>query len=264
MGETITAGGVDLATYLTPITLWQGLIAPPQLQGDDIVVPGRVGAIAATSRMPGSRTITIGGMLVGRGTGTYPSDARARYLEDIRALGALLHNNGQAVQLNRTTDLVGGGTRTVTAMARYLGGLEDIEHLSEQAGRVAVELELLDGYWYASSTTTVTKTGAQSWTETVPGDAATYRMVVTFSGSSNQKLLNNTTGKFVHATGNNSTNPTAIDIDDFTATRNGANVLSELAVNDWSTYWFDLVPGANNLQLQTGGTVTIVYRAAYL
>lgn len=213
MAENYKIGATDLATVLTHITTISGDIAVPALGQNDYAVPGRTGAIA-TPPWFGPRTITIGGVVTGA--------TRATYQTNLRALMKLIHNNGQTFTLTRTLD---SAPTTTLATARYAGGLEEVNQISNRAGRVAFDLRLMDGFWYDAAYTAGTAITGTAVLN-VGGDAPTQDIQVTWSiGAGTQRLRNNAFPGLGRLT---------------------------------------LVPGNNTLVLTGGGTATVSYKAAWL
>ena len=215
MAETYKINSTDVTTYLTHLQVIDGSIGIPPMRQDDYVVPGRTGAIAATPWW-GPRVVTFGGVVAG--------STRVAYQSNLKSLAKLVHNGGQTFKIERTLDLT-SGTQTTEATARYGGGLEVAEQLSNRVGRVAFDVLLMDGYWYdATATTHGTITG--SGTVTVDGDAPTQNVTLTYSiGAGSQRVSN--------------------------AAFPGLGRLT-------------LVPGQNVLTLTGGGNVVLSYKAAWL
>ena len=215
MAETYKINATDVTTYLTHLQVIDGSIGIPPMRQDDYVVPGRTGAIAATPWW-GPRVVTFGGVVAG--------STRIAYQSNLKSLAKLVHNGGQTFKIERTLDLT-SGTQTTEATARYAGGLEVAEQLSNRVGRVAFDVLLMDGYWYdATATTHGTITG--SGTVTVDGDAPTQNVTLTYSiGAGSQRVSN--------------------------AAFPGLGRLT-------------LVPGQNVLTLTGGGNVVLSYKAAWL
>lgn len=115
--------------------------------------------------------------------------------------------------------------RVDPATARYAGGLEVAEQLSNRVGRVAFDVLLMDGYWYDATATTA-GTITTSGTVTVAGDAPTQSVTLTYSiGAGSQRVSN--------------------------AAFPGLGRLT-------------LVPGQNVLTVTGGGNVVLAYKAAWL
>jgi hypothetical protein len=217
MAETYRIGSTDVTSFLTHLQIIDGAIGLPPVQQADYVVPGRTGAIAATPWW-GPRVVTFGGIVTGAN--------RVAYQTNLKGLMRLVHNGGQTFTLQRTLDVPGSpSTQTTEAVARYLGGLETVSPVSHRAGRVAFDVQLMEGYFYDQAATNLgTVTGTQ--TVNVVGDAPTQNLTINYSvGPGTQRVTN--------------------------AAFPGLGRLT-------------LVPGNNSLTLTGGGNVTISYRAAYL
>ena len=215
MAETYKINATDVTTYLTHLQVVDGNIGIPPMRQDDYVVPGRTGAVAATPWW-GPRVVTFGGVVAG--------STRVAYQSNLKNLAKLVHNAGQVFKVERTLDLA-SGTQTTEANARYAGGLEVAEQLSNRVGRVAFDVLLMDGYWYDATATTA-GTITTSGTVTVAGDAPTQNVTLTYSvGAGSQRVSN--------------------------AAFPGLSRLT-------------LVPGQNVLTLTGGGNVVLAYKAAWL
>jgi hypothetical protein len=144
MADEIYINGYPVSTYLVPISLISGFIAPPTVVGSDYQIPGYVGVIPAPLGK-GARTVTFGGLIAGVDAPSgrpAPSNARALYIGKLDAFSALVYNDGQPFTLRWTTD---GASRTTTA--RYMSGLGEVAQVAPWAGRVAVDLLLINPYW---------------------------------------------------------------------------------------------------------------------
>jgi hypothetical protein len=217
MAESYKIGATDVTTYLTHLQVIDGNIGvPPLLQGD-YSVPGRTGAIAATPWW-GPRVVTFGGIIAGA--------TRPAMQANLKSLASLVLNGGDTFTMSRTLDTAGTpATVTHTATARYLGGLEQSEQLSNRVARVAFDVQLMDGFWYESAYTAGTALAGTTVVNVV-GDAPTQDVQLTYSiGAGSQRVTN-----------------TAYP------------GLSRLT----------LKPGNNTLVVTGGGTVTLRYKAAWL
>lgn len=217
MAESYKIGATDVTTYLTHLQVIDGNIGVPPLRQDDYAVPGRTGAIAATPWW-GPRVVTFGGVIAG--------SSRAAMQSNLKSLASLVLNGGDTFTLSRTLDTLGTPTTvTHTATARYLGGLEQSEQLSNRVARVAFDVQLMDGFWYESAYTAGTALAGTAVVNVV-GDAPTQDVQLTYSiGAGSQRVTN-----------------TAYP------------GLSRLT----------LKPGNNTLVVTGGGTVTLRYKAAWL
>ena len=217
MAETYKINTTDVTSFLTHLQVVDGNIAVAPLRQADYVVPGRTGAIAATPWW-GPRVVTFGGVVAGA--------SRSAYQTNVKGLAKLVHNGGQPFTLQRTLDVPGTPSTQVTeATARYLGGLESVDEVSNRVARVAFDVQLMDGYFYEGGTTLAgTVTGTATFT--VTGDAPTQLVTLAYSvGAGSQRVSN--------------------------AAFPGLGRLT-------------LVPGSNTLTLTGGGSVVVSYRAAYL
>lgn len=217
MAETYRIGSTDVTNFLTHLQVIDGNIGIPAQRQSDYIVPGRTGAIAATPWW-GPRVISFGGIVAGA--------TRTAYQTNLKGLMRLVHNAGQTFTLQRTLDVPGSpSTQTTEAVARYVGGLESASALSNRAGRVAFDVQLMDGYFYDQAATNL-GTVAGTATVNVVGDAPTQNLTINYSvGPGTQRVTN--------------------------AAFPGLGRLT-------------LVPGNNSLTLTGGGSVTISYKAAYL
>jgi hypothetical protein len=217
MAESYKIGATDVTTYLTHLQVIDGNIGVPPLRQDDYTVPGRTGAIAATPWW-GPRVVTFGGVIAGT--------TRAAMQSNLKSLASLVLNGGDTFTMSRTLDTVGTpATVTHTATARYLGGLESSEQLSNRVARVAFDVMLMDGYWYEAAYTAGTALAGTAVVNVV-GDAPTQDVQLTYSiGAGSQRITNS-----------------------------AYPGLSRLT----------LKPGNNTLVVTGGGTVTLSYKAAWL
>jgi len=253
MAESVLIDGTDPDTYMR-VTNIRGLIGNVQSLGGDYATP-RYPGMTAGDRWAGSRVLTFEGMFVG--------SSRADYMDDARALAALVWNDGATYTVTRTIERVSGGDLTTVSTGRYLSGLDSIAQVSNDRGRVSFDIRLLDPYWYASSDTTLSAI-TTSATPTVAGDVATPRVTLTFSGATAvQRLTNSTTGEWVEVLGNTSAD-TVLDCLAMTATRSAVSVAGDVAHNSSFDTWLTLAAGSNSLALTGGGQVVVAYRGAYL
>lgn len=253
MAEQVLIDGTNPDTYMR-VTNIRGLIGNVQSQGGDYDTP-RYPGMTAGDRWPGSRVLGFEGMVLG--------DSRADYMDDMRALGALIWNDGKTYTVQRTITRVSGGDLVTESTGRYLAGLDSLSQVSDNKGRLAFDLRLLDPFWYATSDTTLSAiTGSSS--PTITGDVATPRVTLTFSGvTAVQRVTNSTTGEWVEVLGSVA-NPTVLDCLAQTATRSGNSVAGAVDNNSSFDAWLTLAAGSNSLTLTGGGSVTVAYRAAYL
>lgn len=255
MAESYSIDGTNITTYMAHVQTLDGLIGAPPMIQRDYTVPGRTGVVAAKP-WAGPRPIVIGGIVAGAD--------RIAYQTNLRALANLCFNGGDTVTIERVLDTSTTTTLTTVATARYVNGLDRVDELAHHTGRVAIEFSLIDGYFYDESFTDLGVESAAAFSEEIPGDAPTTQVKVQFSaGSGAQRLTNTTTGDYVQFTGSTST-LVELNVADFTATQSGSNVVGAVRSGTASYYWLRLVPGRNDFTLTGGGSVRLLYKAAYL
>lgn len=254
MAEAYFIGATDLSTLLEIQRVDASGHAPAMLQ-EDYLVPGRSGAIA-TKPWFGPSVVMVGGIV--------HAASRPLYLQKVHNLIKLCVNSGLPFTFKRTLDFP-EGTRTATAQARYVGGLEYIEQLSPRMGRTMIEFSLLSSFWsdesYTSSQTQTGTFGLQ-----VQSDIATNDLVIVLSGGSNQRLTNVTTGDWVQFNASTSAHAVTLDVGAFTAVQNSANVIGSVTTNpaNKTRYWLTFTPGPNQFALTGGGSVQVRYKGLYV
>lgn len=255
MAESYSIDGTSITTYMAHVQTLDGLIGAPPMIQSDYAVPGRTGVIAAKP-WAGPRPIVIGGIVTGAD--------RTAYQTNLRALANLCFNGGDTITVKRVLDTSTTTTLTSVATARYINGLDRVEELAHNVGRVAIEFNLLDGYFYDEAFTDLGATSAATFSEEIPGDAPTTQVKVQFSaGSGAQRLTNTTTGDYVQWTGDTTT-LVELDVAAFTATQSTSNVIGPVRSGTASYYWLRLLPGRNDFTLTGGGSVRLLYKAAHL
>lgn len=254
MAEAYYIGATDLSTLMTIQRVDATAHAPTMLQSD-YLVPGRTGAVAVKPWF-GPATISIGGIVAGT--------SRGDYLDRIAGLISVCVNSGLPFTMKRTLPRTSGSITTV-AEARYLGGLDVVQQLSDRTARVMAEFSLLSTFWSDEKYTT-NKAAGGSFAITAPGDIATNDLIITLAGGTNQRLTNTTTGDWVQVNASTSAASVVVNVGNFTAVQGSSNVIDKLTTNaDNSTlYYLTLVPGANNLTLTGGGTAEVQYKALHL
>jgi hypothetical protein len=254
MAESLTVNGTDLSALMTVMNV-RGFMGNVVARGAEYEMPRRAGAVAGAYWAGPMAPLGVEGYLIG--------SARADYHDDARALAAVVWNDGETYTVTRVITRMSGGDLTAEATGRYLAGLDSIQQASDNLGRVAFDIALLDPNWWATSATTLS-TITTTLTPTIVGDLATQRITLTFSGvTGTQRLTNSTTGEYVEITGSNSA-ATVLDCRDFTAIRSAASVAGSVTHSSSFESWLSLVPGSNSLALTGGGEVIVAYRAAWL
>lgn len=253
MARKLTIGTTDLASTGARVeTLWDGPLGNPSLIGQSFPVPFRYGHVDVDQTW-GSREVQAGIVV----TGTSVTDFHDKH----RTLEQLVWSPDGPVTLKRTISLT-SGDETVQCSARFIDGLTPRME-SESIGRYALRFENLDGVWYATGTTDDTISTASD-TFVLGGTARSRRITLTFSGVSGTQVLTNTTlGVAVTVTGDKTTHSVVLDVEDFTATQNGASVVGTVT-HSGDYHWMVFAPGSNSLTLSGGGSVAISTTAAYL
>lgn len=255
MAEAYSIDGTSITTYMAHVQTLDGLIGAPPMIQSDYAVPGRTGVIAAKP-WAGPRPIVIGGIVTGAD--------RTAYQTNLRSLGKLCHNGGDVVTITRVLDTAPAETLTTVARARYVNGLDRVEELAHNVGRVAIEFSLLDGFFYDGSYSDSGLKSTATFTLTVAGEVPTTDIKVQFSGGTGQqRLTNTTTGDYVQWTGDTTT-LVELNVANFTATQSTSNVIGPVRSGTASYYWMRLKPGSNAMELSGNGDVQVFHKAAYL
>lgn len=254
MAEAYFIGSTDLSTLMTIQRVDATAHAPTMLQ-QDYLVPGRTGAVAVKPWF-GPSSVSIGGIV--------EAATRPLYLDKIARLISVCVNSGQTFTMRRTLPRA-SGTSTATATARYVGGLDYVEQLSDRAARVMVDFSILSSFWSDESYTTAQPTGG-TFGISAPGDTASNDIIVTLAGGTNQKITNTTTGDWVQFTGSTSATSVVLNVANFTAVQGSTNVIDKITANadNVTKYWLTLRPGTNQFSLTGGGTAEIQYKGFYL
>lgn len=254
MAESYSIGSTDLSTLLRIQRVDAQGTAPVMLQ-TDYLVPGRVGAVP-TKPWFGPSVVMIGGIV--------EAPTRPAYLQKLHSLMSLCVNSGLPFTMKRVLPFP-TGSRTNVATARYLGGLDFVDQVSPRIGRVMIEFSILSGFWSDENFTSAQpRSGA--FAVQGSGDAATSDVRVTFSGGTNQRLTNTTTGDWVQFTGSASAHPVVLGVRAFTAVQNSVNVVDKVTANLGNTtpYWMTVRPGPNEFTLTGGGTVDVQFKGLYV
>ena len=258
MTETYKVNGVDVAELLTRVQLLDGWRAAPPLRQSDFPVPGRIGDVPANP-WPGPRAASVGGLI--------SAATRDACLAKISRFMRVVFNAGQLMTLSRTAVDSTGALVACETTARYADGLGRYEHVSPTIARIAAELTILESYWYAANTVdSGVKTGT-TFSIDAPGDVATHKVVVRFTGSATtQRLTNTTTGDWVEYGASSTAAAVVLDVDAFTAVQGATNRIQYVSSGDSNSsyYWMTIAPGINTFTLTGGGSVQLTYRAAYL
>lgn len=256
MAESVLIDGTNPSTYMR-ITNIRGLIGNVQSIGGDYATP-RYHGMTAGDRWPGARVLTFEGMILG--------DSRPDYMDDMRALAALVWNDGNTYTVTRTIERMSGGDLTSVSTGRYLSGLDSLAQASNNKGRVTFDVRLLDAYWHDSAATTLSTMTTGSYTPTITGDVSTRRITLTGGGTATARirLTNNTTGhwvEFQEVAGA----ATVVDVEAMTSVRSGVSNAGEVTHNPAFDEWMAFAPGVNSLTVSApADSLVVAYRGAYL
>jgi hypothetical protein len=150
MADAVYCAGVDLRTYLTPMSLVKMYGIPPAV-GQDYQIPGYVGALPAQLGR-GPRNVSVGGLILGWDPAVSPmpqenvEEAREQYHANLANFSTAVFQGGEPFALTWITGPTGAEVTRV-ATARYEGGVDEIEQLLPYAGRVVVDFLLLTPFW---------------------------------------------------------------------------------------------------------------------
>ena len=154
MSDTLYIDSTDLGQFLTPISFISGFVTHPALMGQDYYVPGYVGVYPAGvdgQLGKGPQVVQFGGLIVGDWDVTRPAPAPSRsiYLSKLAAFTNLVYNDAKPFTLRWQS---GDTLRSTTA--RYLSGLgPGVGQLGPAAGRVAVDVQLINPIWTVQTVT---------------------------------------------------------------------------------------------------------------
>lgn len=255
--QMISVNGVPLHTLGRVEQTWEGVLGAPELIGSASHLPLRPGALHIP-QVTGAREFGVGMLIHGDN-----DKDEAGHNDRWRALARLLWSPMQPLAMQRRI-ATGAGPETHECSAKYVSGLDPAYVTGRAMSRLALRILNLDGYWYGQANTTATVAAGGAATLTLPGDAETRRMTITFSGASGgvQTLTNATNGCVLSYVG--ATDPEVnLDVFGFTANQEGTNVLRNVT-HAGDVFWMRLQPGINALQLTGGGTATVRARATYL
>jgi hypothetical protein len=254
MLQSLAINGLPLHTAGRIEQVWEDVLGSPELYGEPIHVPLRPGALHIP-QVPGPREFTVGMVIYGANNAD-----QAGHNSAWRDLARMLWSPMAPLSMTRTLRFTEGDETHVCA-AQFVSGLNPEAIVPSTMSRVALRFRNLDGYWYAQGTTIATISG--SGAVTVPGDAQTRRMTLTFEGGGAVQTLTNTTNGCILTCALSSAQPIEVDVFAFTAMQGAANV-SGFMTHAGDVFWMRLERGVNNFTLTGGGTVTISARAAYL
>lgn len=270
MTTTLKLGGVDLRNYIDVIEEWSNLVGLPPVSGNDLEMPGQIGALSGGVAQHGPRTITIAGTLLEAyaGVPVAGSSSFDGAMARLRALASLVFNSGRTHSLTRVLSIPGESDQIAVGTGRYLSGLDQAEIVAQGGRRVSIDFSLLEGKWHGSSTISTGALSSDSFAITALGDADTRRVKVTLkNGSANCRVTNTTSGTWVQTSAAGDGTGLVLDVEDFTATHGSSDYISKITHSQDLDYaWMVLRPGVNNFTVSNrgSGSVQIDYNPAYL
>jgi hypothetical protein len=245
-------GAIDVRDGRFNISTLDGWDSMPSRRGANIEIPLRHGAVSVPSKFYKQRTLTLNIIVLpndASGAVTHTNGARAHIRENLDVLlGALYSDSLISVQRVEPA-YPGAGTVTWEALCEVL----DVIPVRSGAGLtrlMAVRFKIPRPFWRILPE--VTGGGTPSVSNI--GNAPVDDMVVTFTGGTNPKLTNTTTGEFLMIT-DAMANPVVVDVGERTVKQLGAPV--DAVLSHAPGRWLEFVPGTNSLSLTGGGTVSI-------
>lgn len=235
--------GESLQTLVRNIEQWGQRHGVPPIRGGDFHLPMVPGELWR-AKVPGPRTITLAGWLVG--------DTVQDFRSNWRSLRNLLWRTDRQVSLTKRWRLVeGGSVYQATAKAQYESGLEP-DTIGPSAAKFTVDMRLAFPYFKGSLAAHNGMSG--SFSINVLGDDTTRLVTLQFSQAAT--LLNVTTGREL-------TVPDAatLNVETFDTTGSYENI--SVSGDDDEPFWFSLARGQNDLIL-TAGVVNISYTPLYV
>lgn len=181
--------GVSLQTFAYNIVSWGsgGRQAPPNLRGNDITIPGRVGDLWRP-KVPQSRKITLGMWVQGANPDGSPPSSMSQmqqFEQNWMMLRRLLWNPYRQFTLTKRVyvpavmqgdAIVPDSYVPVSAQAQFVGGLDPSVIGHGGAAQFTVDLQLADPFFYGAPISV-------SNSFTTLGDARTHRIMLNAGGT---------------------------------------------------------------------------------
>lgn len=269
MTTTLKLGGVDLRNYIDVIEQWTNLVGLPTVNGNDLEMPGQVGALSGGQAQHGPRTITIAGTLLEDYTiPVADSSSFDGGMARLRALAALVFNSGRTHSLTRVLSIPGSADQIAIGTGRYLAGLDQAEIVAQGARRVSIDFSLLEGKWHGSDTVSTGYLSSDSFAITALGDTDTRRVKVSLKNTdANCRVTNSSAGTWVQCSAAGDGTAIVMDADEYTAVHGSSNYIAKVSHSQDTDYaWMMLRPGVNNFTVsgRGSGTVQVEYNPAFL
>lgn len=272
MIDALLVNGNRLENAARIVQEWDEARGIGRRRSSNLVVPNRDGEVWIPKARD-AKVFTVGMTILGcdprTGTAAASMDERRRrFNANWRDFARLIAPDDRPLRLTRILGYPNNVTEELTAQAEIDGDVYPAM-ISPDAARVAVSFKLLDGVWFGevgNSRNRNARSGNGEFALTVPGDALTWRLILTFlSGTGEQTLVNRTTGDSVTFTGNTNGVPAVLDVARYRAMRGEENVVSKVTTSDRqiSPYWMTLAPGDNAMKYVGDGSVRVEYQGAY-
>lgn len=245
MSGTLLFSGTDLASLCIEEDL-SDFWSSSDLRGDLIDYPATPGSVA-TDRPVSSKLCS--------GQVTIADDTLAAAEDAVAALKAVLREGIAQTVTRRKVTGAGNLDTAQTVIVRTAAE----RWLSSTACTVLIGAELLDGLWYGASTAISSIAG----TQTIAGEARTYKMTLTLAAGGSRTVTNATNGFWFTFSATVPTGGVLVDVEKrtATATSGGADLSAYLS---WGkAFPMALNPGSNTFTV-SAGTASVTYQPAYL
>lgn len=268
LGEQLTFGGVDLASYATLVTNLQGFDEFPGIRGENAPITGLAGR-QFLEKLYDERRPAAGLIVTGLSTaGVAPGNDRTGARANLDALYAVLAPQSRPQTLTRK--MPDASVRSALASVASVSNFTN--KVNGRVFALLVTFDMPDPFFYGAAVVDSARSIAASptsFTLTNPGSApGCYRLAFDFAGPiANPRVTNQDTGTTVAvlttvATGSH----LVIDCYAFTALLDGANVEGLLTYSG-AVPFLTVAPGANHLVVSAdtlGGTLTTQLYPAFM
>lgn len=192
--EALTLNGVSLASLAYMTTDISSLLTAPARRGDNVVVPGRHGAIPSTRKRFTENEFVLPLWIVGAlADGSIPAGStdREELFKRRDELLRLLYANPLVVAYTRPTGLA------VQATCEVVDVLDFTRVAAEPFAKVTVAVRNPGAFWFESSSQTATITGATGTSSTLSAFATATapmeNLTITFGPCSNPTITQGST-----------------------------------------------------------------------
>lgn len=188
--EVLLVNGVDLGSYCYMTSDISGLLTVPAKRGDDVVVPGRHGAIRYPRKRYDVGEIVLPMWVVGcRPDGSVPSHGRMgrEFFRRRDELLQLFHADTVELTFTRADGV------TLSTSVEVVDVMDFTRKWAEPIAQVSVALRLTEPFWTETQDVSTTITGVTGTTRTLMGFAGSTApitdAVITFYGPVNNPKL---------------------------------------------------------------------------